>query len=59
MAQANIDLGVIQEKHFTGGVYSHESEGYHVVKLYAPSRHRGAVALFYQELIHFALCAYQ
>ena len=47
MAQANIDLGVFQEKECTDGIYTCELAGYCVVATDAPIRHRGGVALFY------------
>ena len=40
MAQANTDLGLIQETKLPGGVYTRESEGYQVVALEIPSQHR-------------------
>ena len=55
MAQANIDLGVIQETKCTDGVYTRASAGYRVVATDAPSRHRGGVTLFYREEANFAV----
>ena len=48
MSQANMDLGIFQEKKCTDGVYTRESAGYCVVATDAPSRYRGGVALFYR-----------
>ena len=48
MAQANIDLGVSQEKKCTDGIYTRESAGYRVVVTDVPSRHRSGVAQFYR-----------
>ena len=55
MAQANIDLGVLQETKCTGGIYTRESAGYRVLATDAPSRHRGGVALFYRPSPLFAV----
>ena len=49
MAQANMDLGVLQEKKCTDGVYIRASAGYGVVATDAPSWHRSGIALFYKE----------
>ena len=48
MYQANMDLGIIQEKKCTDGIYTRESDGYCVLATDAPSRHCGGVALFYR-----------
>ena len=55
MAQANIDLGVFQEKKCTDGIYTRELAGYRVVATDAPSRHRSEVALFYRPSALFAV----
>ena len=55
MAQANIDLGVFQEKKCTDVIYTRKSSGYRVVATDAPSRHRGGVALFYRPSAIFAV----
>ena len=55
MDQANMDLGVMQEKNITNGVYTRASAGYRVVATDAPSRHRGGIALFYREGAGFAV----
>ena len=48
MSQANMDLGILQEKKLTYGVYTRGSAGYKVIATDAPSRHHGSVALFYR-----------
>ena len=48
MDQANMDLGIFQEKKCTNGIYTRESAGYSVVATDTPSRHRGEVAVFYR-----------
>ena len=55
MYQANMDLGIFQEKKITEGIYTRESAGYYVVATDAPSRHRGGVALFYRPSPLFAV----
>ena len=55
MAQANMDLGVLQETKCTDGVYTRASAGYRVVTTDAPSRHRGGIAMFYREGAGFAV----
>ena len=55
MAQANIDLGVLQETKCTDGVYTRASAGYRVVATDAPSRHPGGIALFYKEGADFTV----
>ena len=55
MAQANMDLGVLQETKCTDGVYTRASAGYRVVATDVPSRHRGGIALFYKEGADFAV----
>ena len=47
MSQANMDLGILQEKKLTDGIYTCGSAGYRVVVTDAPSRHRGGVAIFH------------
>ena len=47
MAQANLDLHVLQETNLTNGIYTCESFGYRVVTAYVPSRHYDRVAVFY------------
>ena len=55
MSQANMYLGIFQEKKCTDGIYTRESAGYRVVAPDAPSRHRGGVALFYRPLPLFEM----
>ena len=55
MAQANMDLGVLQETKCTDGVYTRASAGYRVVATDAPIRHRGGISLFYKEGADFAV----
>ena len=52
MAQAKINLGVLQETKITRGSYAQESGGYSVVMSDAPSQHRGGMAISYRELPH-------
>ena len=47
--RANISLGVFQETKVTNGIHTRALAGYHVFATDAPSRHRGGVAVFYQE----------
>ena len=55
MSQANMDLGILQEIKLTDGVYTRRSAGYKVIATYAPSGHRGGVALFYRPTPHFVV----
>ena len=55
MAQANMDLGIFQEKKCTDGIYTRNSAGYSVVATDGPSRHRGGVTIFYRPLTPFAV----
>ena len=55
MAQDNLDLGVIQETKFTGGIYTLKSAGYRVVDMEALSRHYGRVTLFYHAYLRFSV----
>ena len=59
VSQANLDLGIPQEKKLTNGIYTRGSAGYSVVATDAPSRHRGGVAIFYCPSTHFAVEAVQ
>ena len=59
ISQANMDLGILQEKKLTDGIYTRGSAGYSVVATDAPSRHRGGVAIFHQPAPHFAVEAVQ
>ena len=55
MSQANMDLGILQEKKLTDGIYTHGSAGYSVVATNAPRQHRGGVAIFYRPAPHLAV----
>ena len=55
MDQANIGLGVLQEKKFARVVYAQESVGYRVVTSDAPRQHRGGVVIFYRYFLHFTV----
>ena len=55
MAQANVELGLLQENKITDGVYAGNSSRFHIVAPDALSRHHGVVALFYKELQHFTV----
>ena len=59
MSQANMDLGIFQETKFTDGIYTRGSAGNSIVAAYAPSRHRGGVAVFHRPAPHFAVEAVQ
>ena len=59
MSQANMDLGIFQEKKVTDGIYTRGSAGYSVVATDVPSRHRGGVAVFHRLAPHFAVEAVQ
>ena len=55
VSQANMGLGVFQETKVTDGIYTRGSDGYSVVTTYAPSRHRGGVAVFHRPAPHFSV----
>ena len=55
MSQANMDLGILQEKKLTDGIYTRGSDGYSVVKTDTLSRHRGGVVIFHRPAPHFAV----
>ena len=59
MAQANMDLGIFQETKCTDGIHTCALSGYSIVATDTPSRHRGGVAVFYQQSPHFAVEAVQ
>ena len=59
MYQANMYLGIFQEKKVTDGIYTRGSAGYSVVATDVPSRHRGGVAVFHWPAPHFAVEAVQ
>ena len=52
-----MEVGVFKESNFTDGIYTHGSSGYRVVATSAPSRHRGGITLFYQDLPNFVVKA--
>ena len=53
-----MDLGTLKETKITGGVYAQESVGFFVFALDMPSRHCRGLALFYKELLRFAVEAH-
>ena len=57
MGQSNVDVGVFQETKLTDGIYTRGSDVYKVVATSALSRHRGDVALYYQDSPAFAVKA--
>ena len=59
MSQANMDLGIFQEKKVTDRIYTHGSDGYIVVATDALSRHCGRVAVFHRPAQHFTVEAVQ
>ena len=59
MAQDSIYLGVVQETNTTIGIYKRGFVGDWVVALDMDGGHCRGVALFCQELKHFAVEAYQ
>ena len=59
MSQANMDLGIFQEKKLTDGIYTRGSAGYSVVATDTSSRHRGGVAIFHRPAPHFVVEAVQ
>ena len=48
VSQANMDLGILQERKLTDGIYPRGSAGFSVVATDAPRRHHGGVAIFYR-----------
>ena len=52
MFQANMDLGIFQEKNLTDGIYTLGLAGYSVVTTDVPSRQRGKVTVFYRPAPH-------
>jgi exonuclease III len=59
MAQANVDLGVLQETKLTDGVYTRWSSEYHVHATDAPSTQQGGVALTHRDTDLFQVEAVQ
>ena len=54
-----MDLGIFQKTKLTNGDYTRGSVGYSVVATYAPSQHRGGVAVFYLPSPRYAVEAVQ
>ena len=50
-----MDLVIFQETKCTDGIYTRESDGYSVVAMDAPIRHRCGVAMFYRPSPNFAV----
>ena len=48
VSQSNLDPGIFQYTKFTGGFYTHGSDGYSIVYIDTPIRHRGGVAVLYR-----------
>ena len=46
ISQANMELGIFQEKKLEDGIYTRNSDGHSVVATDMPSQHRGGVAVF-------------
>ena len=46
VSQANMDLGIFQEKKLSDGVYTRGSTRYSVIAVDAPIQHLGGVAVF-------------
>ena len=59
MSQANMDLGIFQEKKLTKGVYTCSSDRYSGVATDAPIQHCGGVAVFYRLSPHYGVEAIQ
>ena len=59
MAQANLNLGVIQETKVTDGIHTRELAGYHILTADAPSRNFGGVAASYRDTPHFQVEVFQ
>ena len=59
VSQANLDLAVLQDKKFTYGVYTCESDSYSVVSMGAPILHCGVVVVFYRVPSQFSVKALQ
>ena len=55
--QANMDVGVFQERKLTDRIYTQGSDGYRFIVTLAPSRHCGGFTLFYQDPPNFAVKA--
>ena len=59
MSQANMDLGILQEKKLTDGIYTRRSVGYSVVAMDVAIQHHGGVAIFHRPAPQFAVEAVQ
>ena len=59
VSQANMDLGIFQEKKVTDGIYTRGLAGYSVVVTDATIRHRGGLAVFHRLAPYFAVEAVQ
>ena len=59
MSQANMDLGILQGKKLTDGVYNHRSDKYSIIATDALSRHCVRVTVFYWLALYFAVVAVQ
>ena len=59
MAQANMDIRLLQDTQFTYGVYTCRLSGYSVVSMVVPIRHYGRVAVFYCVMPQFYVKALQ
>ena len=55
ISQANMELGIFQEKKVTDGIYTRGSAGYSVVATETPSQHCIGVAVFHHPALHFAV----
>ena len=53
MEQANLDLWVFQETKVLDGVYTHASDGYHIIVSYAPICNCRGVDIFFWYAPHF------
>ena len=59
MPQTNLDLGILQDKNITGGVYTRGLAGYSVVTMDTPIRHCGGVTFFYRPSTKYTVEAIQ
>ena len=55
MAQASMDLGILQETKCTDGIHTRALAGYSVVATDMPIRHRDGVAVYYRSSPNFAV----
>ena len=54
-SQANMDLGIFQEKKLTNNVYTCGWDGFSVVTTDAPNPYYGRVAVFCRTSLHYAV----